>query len=135
MPDKESQAEIDDNKFFTVPVHMENRDAPTREFLRSMAVSGGISPPSDEDIQKITERYQNTYVARLRSRYGFNDETMMQLHEEFGHMSTAILDTLKADDKFRHQHGFYKKYLELIHTCTLALSRERSSRAGWPPSA
>lgn len=112
MVDKGSHADIDDNKFFTVPIHAENKNAPTREFLLSMAQSSGIPPPSEEDMQKITERYQNTYVARLRSQYGFTDETMMQLHEEFGHMSVSILDTLKADDKFKDEHDFYKKYLE-----------------------
>lgn len=112
MSDAGSQVDIDDTKFFTVPIHAENKDTPTREFLLSMAEASGIPPPSDEDIQKITERYQNTYVARLKSQYGFTDQTMMQLHEEFGHMSAAILDTLKEDDKFKDEHDFYKKYLE-----------------------
>jgi len=77
-----------------------------------MATANGLPPPSQEDLDKITERYQNTYIAQMKRQYGFTDSTMMQLHSEFQIMSTSILSTIENDEAFGEEYGFYKKYLE-----------------------
>ena len=72
-----------DRGFFTDNIRVKDTTTPTKEFLISMATANGLPPPSQDDLEKITERYQNTYIAQMKRQYGFTDNTMMQLHSEF----------------------------------------------------
>jgi len=101
-----------DRGFFTDNIRVKDTTTPTKEFLISMATANGLPPPSQDDLEKITERYQNTYIAQMKRQYGFTDNTMMQLHSEFQIMSTSILATIENDEAFGEEYGFYKKYLE-----------------------
>jgi len=82
----------------------------TKDFLTSLSKATGADPPSDDEIRKIAQRYQ-TDIANMKSKYGFTDDTMMQLHEEFAHISASIIETLKDDPEFKDQIEIYRKYL------------------------
>jgi len=83
----------------------------TRDFLIDMAEANGTPPPSENEIKQIAQRYQSD-ISKMKSTYGFTDDTMMQLHEEFSMMSGAIIKTIENDPDFRDNVGVYKKYLQ-----------------------
>jgi len=96
--------------FFTHTINLHDNFPQTRDFLTGMAKANNVDPPSEDEIKQIAQRYQND-IARMKSTYGFTDATMMSLHEEFAHMSEAILETLKNDPTFKDQLEVYQKYL------------------------
>ena len=81
-----------------------------REFLQPMAEKVQGTPLNDQELKEITERYHNHYIADMKRKYGFNDETMRVLKDDFKKMTEDILEVIKRDEP-EEQYQQYKEYL------------------------
>ena len=81
-----------------------------RNFLTPMAERVQEAPLNEEELKKVTERYHNVYIKNLKNKYGFNDEAIGVLREDFKKMAADILKYIERDEPQNTEQ--YREYLD-----------------------